>query len=501
MLPHEQPETSREPASLLPALAAAARAACDSPSLRAVPERRPAEPAGARHVAPVLVQRAVGADALTPSPSAASPTHADFSPALLPGAVESLSALLSEHRLQQAGRLPPPAPPGKRARLPVPPGVPALVPLASLQACRRAAAPLAPPPLGSSSSTLPHVASLSASPLSLPALSLSLPPLALAPDTATTTAGATGAGTQGPAPHRRAPVPRSALGSTLLKVETEDGTATGSTTTTTTTGPTTATIGMGAGVPVAVSPAVSPGAGAEGAAPRKGPWLAAEDETLVYLVEKHGAHDWSFIAGHIPGRVGKQCRERYFNHLAPDVRKEAWTDAEDDAIVHAHHLVGNKWTQIAKSLQNGRSPNSVKNRWHSSLKNRLNERGGEGAVLAATGAATRGCRCACTACACSCAVACVAFGCACCSAGHCVRGPAPPPVPMLAPLSMPRSSTHHHYQHHQQHTRQQPARQEPLRQEPVRQEQAPLALAPLRVLSPAPPAPAAPDATRPHTGP
>jgi len=154
-----------------------------------------------------------------------------------------------------------------------------------------------------------------------------------------------------------------------------------------------------------------------GAVMRKGPWLAEEDSKLLELVEQFGAYDWSFIAEHIPGRVGKQCRERYFNHLAPDVRKEAWTDHEDDAIVHAHHVVGNKWTNIAKMLGNGRSPNSIKNRWHSSLKNRLGEHGGEASVMEVTGAAS-GCQCDCKKCGCSCKVACVAFGCQCCLAAH-----------------------------------------------------------------------------------
>lgn len=230
-----------------------------------------------------------------------------------------------------------------------------------------------------------------------------------------------------------------------------------------------------------MSPAVSPGPGGETQVARKGPWLATEDETLLQLVEMHGAHDWSFIAGHIPGRIGKQCRERYFNHLAPDVRKEAWTEAEDDAIVHAHHLVGNRWTQIAKSLRNGRSPNSVKNRWHSSLKNRLNERGGEAAVLAATGAATGPCGCACPACPCTCTVACVACACPCCAAAHCGRA-APGTVAVLPPLAVPARSPAPEHTPHGSHLL--PA----------------LALVPLRAITPPHPDPSAPkDAQHAHS--
>ena len=39
-------------------------------------------------------------------------------------------------------------------------------------------------------------------------------------------------------------------------------------------------------------------------------WTPAEDKVLQEVVEKNGAHRWSTVAGHLPGRMGKQCRER-----------------------------------------------------------------------------------------------------------------------------------------------------------------------------------------------
>jgi len=42
----------------------------------------------------------------------------------------------------------------------------------------------------------------------------------------------------------------------------------------------------------------------------KGPWRKEEDETVRELVALHGAKKWSFISSHLPGRIGKQCRER-----------------------------------------------------------------------------------------------------------------------------------------------------------------------------------------------
>jgi len=46
-------------------------------------------------------------------------------------------------------------------------------------------------------------------------------------------------------------------------------------------------------------------------------WRPDEDETLLTLIVEHGPRWWSVIAAHLPGRVGKQCRERCGAHSAP----------------------------------------------------------------------------------------------------------------------------------------------------------------------------------------
>ena len=46
----------------------------------------------------------------------------------------------------------------------------------------------------------------------------------------------------------------------------------------------------------------------------KGPWKQEEDAVIIRCLQS-GVTKWSEIADHIPGRIGKQCRERYFNHL------------------------------------------------------------------------------------------------------------------------------------------------------------------------------------------
>ena len=57
----------------------------------------------------------------------------------------------------------------------------------------------------------------------------------------------------------------------------------------------------------------------------KRPWTSDEDSKLFELVGKYGPKKWSFIAAHIPGRVGKQCRERWQNHLNPQVARRTKT--------------------------------------------------------------------------------------------------------------------------------------------------------------------------------
>lgn len=82
----------------------------------------------------------------------------------------------------------------------------------------------------------------------------------------------------------------------------------------------------------------------------KGAWTPEEDEVVRKLVTKLGTKKWSEIAQALPGRLGKQCRERWYNHLDPAIKRTAWTEEEDRVIITLQHKMGNKWAEIAQEI-------------------------------------------------------------------------------------------------------------------------------------------------------
>ncbi|KAL1523885.1 hypothetical protein AB1Y20_018804 [Prymnesium parvum] len=101
---------------------------------------------------------------------------------------------------------------------------------------------------------------------------------------------------------------------------------------------------------------------------KRRPWGAEEDEDLRKLVEIHGIKSWSLIATFLNARNGKQCRERWRNHLRPELNKGEWTPEEDVEIWDRVQQLGTKWAQISEQFMPCRTDNDIKNRWNSIIR-------------------------------------------------------------------------------------------------------------------------------------
>ncbi|ORY80928.1 Homeodomain-like protein [Protomyces lactucae-debilis] len=101
----------------------------------------------------------------------------------------------------------------------------------------------------------------------------------------------------------------------------------------------------------------------------KGPWTSQEDALLLDLVREIGPEKWVIIAQRLATRSGKQCRERYHNHLNPNLKRSPFSPEEEATILALYAQMGPKWANIAKHLP-GRSDNAIKNYYNTALQRR-----------------------------------------------------------------------------------------------------------------------------------
>lgn len=116
-------------------------------------------------------------------------------------------------------------------------------------------------------------------------------------------------------------------------------------------------------------------------------WSTIEDDLLKSLVISenflnYGRIRWELVAKELNKqlhktdsfiRLSKHCRERWVNHLDPQMTKNKWTIQEDLILFQKYLELPKKWSQIAKDLK-GRTDNSIKNRFNKLIRmDKLNE--------------------------------------------------------------------------------------------------------------------------------
>ena len=87
-----------------------------------------------------------------------------------------------------------------------------------------------------------------------------------------------------------------------------------------------------------------------------------EDNKLEYAIKVFGLNNWSYVAKAIGTKTVRQCRERWYNQLNPQLTKGRWTPQEDILLIQKYQELGPKWVLLAKYITN-KSPVSIKLRW------------------------------------------------------------------------------------------------------------------------------------------
>lgn len=102
---------------------------------------------------------------------------------------------------------------------------------------------------------------------------------------------------------------------------------------------------------------------------RKGQWTDQEDAIVIEAVTTSTEQPftrWSDLAQQLPGRVGKQIRDRWVNHLNPNINHLPFSREDDMNLWNGHQKLGKRWVEIStKFFNSSRSENHIKNRWYS----------------------------------------------------------------------------------------------------------------------------------------
>ncbi|CAD8076759.1 unnamed protein product [Paramecium primaurelia] len=125
---------------------------------------------------------------------------------------------------------------------------------------------------------------------------------------------------------------------------------------------------------------------------QQAPWTPVEDNILQTIIQdfenQNKGNQWSQMAQILNKinnqqvhRNGKQCRERWNNHLNPNINRNPWQLSEDLDLMCQAKKLGKKWALISKKLKIARSENNVKNRFNCLIKKERNNKSGQNLLI------------------------------------------------------------------------------------------------------------------------
>lgn len=106
----------------------------------------------------------------------------------------------------------------------------------------------------------------------------------------------------------------------------------------------------------------------------KAKFSPVEDQKLKDLVAQYG-ENWDLISKLMVNRNQRQCKERWSNYLAPTVRRDPWTEKEDELLKKLYEEIGAKWVKISSHFPN-RTDTNIKNRWMVLQRQKRSKRSG-----------------------------------------------------------------------------------------------------------------------------
>lgn len=87
-----------------------------------------------------------------------------------------------------------------------------------------------------------------------------------------------------------------------------------------------------------------------------------EDKKLISIIYYLKSFDWNLISQMMGNRNARQCKDRWFKYLSPNVNNTPFTLQEDILLLEKYNELGAKWVLISKFFNN-RSDTRIKSRF------------------------------------------------------------------------------------------------------------------------------------------